>query len=114
MTEVCIANVRGEIVAIIAFDGGQLRCEGKLPDNLTLDDLKKLGFIYYETDARGHSVSKVKEVAACDSMEYLRALTDALPPGYFLTKVSSPRIAEEQRIHREAFERELNMLDEAL
>ena len=112
MTEVYIANSRGEVVVTLAFGDGQLRCTGQLPGNLTVADLKKLGFVYYENDARGQSIARVKEVPLSEGLDYLRALNDALPPGYFLARVCSERIDAEQQLHREAFERELAMLDE--
>jgi hypothetical protein len=111
LLEVRIAKSTGQIIAQISIDAGELRCEGVLPDNLRLDDLRKLGFVYYENDARGVPLARVKEVAPSDTVEYLRALNEALPPGYYLAWVKSERIDHEREQHREAFERELAMLE---
>ncbi len=91
---------------------GVPRIEGDLPGGLTPEDLKELGFVYYETSPKGDLVARVQEVAPEESLAYLRALLDSLPPGYHISQVESERIEQEREQKRELFERELSLMNE--
>jgi len=108
---VCIADSRGTQVARLTFDGGELKVDGALPGGLTEGDLTCLGFVYYETDARGELVPRVREVPMANSLDYLRALMDSLPPGYYLSQVDSETIEQQRHDKRLRFEAELALLD---
>ncbi len=94
-------------VAVLRVSGGAVRLEGSFPGGLTTEDLGSLGFVYYETDERGEIVSRVREVRPTDSLDYVRAVQDALPPGFHISRVESARIEEERRQKRRRFEEEL-------
>ncbi len=66
--------------------------EGELPDGLTLSDLERLAIVTYEPDSRGRPVPKITAIEPSENLEYLRALIEAMPPGYFVSKVDSPTI----------------------
>jgi hypothetical protein len=102
------ANTR---VAQVFVEGGQVHIQGSFPGDLTPEDLGRLGFVHYETDERGEIVTRVREVRPTESLDYVRALQDALPPGYHISQVESARIDEERRQKRRRFEEELARLE---
>ncbi|MGE0491690.1 MAG: hypothetical protein AB7S38_20930 [Vulcanimicrobiota bacterium] len=111
---VCICDAQECCVArlFVEEDGKRLRVEGDFPGGLTPQDLAELGFVYYETNTHGELVARVKEVAPADSLDYLRALLDALPPGYHINQVESKRIERERQQRRARFEEELALMSE--
>lgn len=109
---VSICDAREECVATLYLEADRgLRVEGEFPGGLTCQDLESLGFVYYETDNRGELVARLKEVPPSNSLDYLRALLDALPPGYHIGQVRSRAIEKERRVRRERFEAEISLLD---
>lgn len=108
---VCIADSQGTQVARLTLEGQDLKVDGSLPGGLTEGDLACLGFVYYETDARGELVPRVREVPMSNSLDYLRALMDSLPPGYYLSQVDSESIEQQRQDKRLRFEQELALLD---
>lgn len=111
MMVVCIADSQGTQVARLTLEGDQVQVDGCLPGGLTEGDLASLGFVYYETDARGELVPRVREVPMANSLDYLRALMDSLPPGYYLAQVDSETIERQRQDKRLRFEQELALLD---
>lgn len=109
---VSISDSRNQEVAKVVVESGQVRVEGEFPGGLTEADLRALGFVHYETDERGELLTRVKEVAPDESLEYVRALFDALPPGFHISNVSSEKVKAERLAKRERFEREISMLDQ--
>ncbi len=103
------ANIQ---VALVRVQEGQVHVQGAFPGDLTPEDLSRLGFVHYETDERGEIVTRVREVPPAESLDYIRALQDALPPGYHISQVESARIDEERRQKRRRFEEELARLEE--
>lgn len=85
--------------------------EGELPCGLTVQDLSCLGIVTYEPDSRGRPIPKVCPIEPSENLDYLRALIEAMPPGYFVSKVESAKIDELRREKAERFERELERFD---
>ena len=108
---VSIADTQGHEVARLTLTEQEIQVDGRLPGGLTEGDLRSLGFVYYETDARGELVPRVREVPMSNSLDYLRALMDSLPPGYHLAQVDSENIERQRLDKRLRFEQELEMLD---
>ena len=109
---VSICDKVGRCVAKVGVDrSGKVCHEGDLPDGLTTEDLESLGFVYYETDERGKSVPRVRGVKASESLDYLRALNDSLPPGYHLAEVQSDKIEHQRMLKRARFEAELQLME---
>ncbi len=94
-------------VAVLTVQDGAVSLEGTFPGGLTHEDLEELGFVYYQTDERGDIVSRVREVHPDESLDYVRAVQDALPPGFHISRVDSARIEEERQARRRRFEEEL-------
>lgn len=109
---ISISDSHNQEVAKVLVEDGQVRVEGDFPGGLTEADLCSLGFVHYETDERGELLTRVKEVAPGESLEYVRALFDALPPGFHISNVSSDKVKAERLAKRQRFEAELTMLDE--
>ncbi len=109
---VSISDSQNHEVARVLVERGEVRVEGEFPGGLTGEDLRALGFVHYETDERGELLTRVKEVAPDESLEYVRALMDALPPGFHISNVSSAKVNAERLAKRERFEAELTMMDE--
>lgn len=108
---VSICDRHGTCVARLGISrDGRVQHEGDLPAGLTPADLERLGFIYYETNEKGEFVARVQEVKPSESLDYLRALIDSLPPGYHLSQVQSEKIESERRQKRKRFEAELEQL----
>ena len=85
--------------------------EGELPSGLTVQDLSQLGIVTYEPDSRGRPIPRVCPVEPCENLEYLRALIEAMPPGYFISKVESETIDELRLEKAEKFRRELEKIE---
>lgn len=109
---VSISDSHSQEVAKVVVESGQVRVEGEFPGGLTQADLCALGFVHYETDERGELLTRVKEVPPGETLEYVRALFDALPPGYHISNVSSDKVKAERLAKRERFEAELIIMDE--
>ncbi|GMU56046.1 MAG: hypothetical protein AMXMBFR33_51920 [Candidatus Xenobia bacterium] len=109
---VSISDSNNQEVARVLVEGGQVRLEGEFPGGLTEADLRSLGFVHYETDGRGELLTRVKEVAPAESLEYVRALFDALPPGFHISHVESEHVQAERLAKRERFEAELTIMDQ--
>ena len=98
------SRVEGEAVEFVCL-------EGDLPSGLTMQDLAHLGIVTYEPDNRGRPIPKVSPIDPCENLEYLRALIEAMPPGYFVSRVESKKIDELRREKADKFHRELELLD---
>ncbi|HXE73804.1 MAG TPA: hypothetical protein VNO81_14165 [Candidatus Nitrosotenuis sp.] len=110
---VVICNSQSQPVAWLEVGPGRVEVvRGTFPGGLSSSDLENLGFVYYETDERGEVVTRVREVSPGESLEYLRALMDALPPGYHIARVDSEIIENQLRARRRRWEEELARLDE--
>lgn len=109
---VCICDSEEHCVARLILRGQKLVVEGEFPGGLTAEDLETLGFVYYETSQRGELVARVQEVPLSNSLDYLRALIDALPPGYHISQVDSDTIAAERQERRKRFEAEMSLMNE--
>ena len=108
--KVSICDARGEQVATVVVNPeGEATLRGRIP-GFTGEDLNHLGFVHYETDSKGSLISKVKEVAPSDSLDYVRALLDSIPPGYHLSEVQSERVEAQRLQRRKRFEEEIEML----
>lgn len=71
----------------------QLVCvDGTLPKGLALEDLSQLGIVTYLPDGRGRPIPKVSPIDPSENLDYLRALIEAMPPGYFISRVESEKI----------------------
>lgn len=87
--------------------GYQVKCvEGELPQGLTTADLLELGIVKYESGAKGRPIPKVCPITPSEGLDYLRALIEAMPPGFFVSKVESKKIdllreAKIKRFHQE-------------
>ncbi len=110
---VTISDTANTRVAVVSIQEGQVRIQGSFPGDLTPEDLAGLGFVHYETDERGEIVTRVREVPPAESLDYIRALQDALPPGYHISQVESARIDQERLERRRRFEEELAHLEAA-
>lgn len=86
--------------------------EGELPSGLTVQDLSRLGIVTYEPDSRGRPIPKVSPIEPSENLDYVRALIEAMPPGYFVSKVESEKIDELRREKAERFHREIEFLEE--
>lgn len=86
--------------------------EGEMPDGLTVADLMGLGIVIYEPDTRGRPIPKVCPITPSENLDYLRALIEAMPPGFFVSKVESEKIDQmrEEKVVR--FQQELERIEE--
>lgn len=107
-----IADTDDHVVVRLKVAEGKVSLEGEFPGGLTESDLSQLGFIYYEMDPRGEMVARVQDVPVEHSLRYLRALLDALPPGYHIAQVQSENIRREREQKRARFEQELSWLQQ--
>ena len=96
-----------QVALLVVSPSGEVQVDGAFPGGLTAEDLGHLGFVYYEMDERGEIVTRVRETPPADSLEYVRAVQDALPPGFHVSQVESGRIEAERREKRLRFEEEL-------
>lgn len=116
--KVWISDAESTVVTCLALtDDGTGTCEvvcleGEMPAGLTIQDLTGLGIVVYEPDTRGRPIPKVCPITPSENLDYLRALIEAMPPGFFVSKVESEKIDQlrEQKVQR--FERELERIDE--
>lgn len=104
---ITLCDSRNTEVAVVTVRDGTIGVEGAFPGGLTADDLSELGFVYYETDDRGDIVSRVREVPPSETLAYVRALQDALPPGFHISHVDSAVIEAERQQKRRRFEEEI-------
>ena len=115
--KVWISDAQSEVVTCLALqetESGQsevICLEGAMPAGLTLADLTGLGIVIYEPDTRGRPIPKVCPITPSENLDYLRALIEAMPPGYFVSKVESEVIDQlrEQKILR--FQEELERIE---
>lgn len=107
-----ICDNRNVEVASLRLDDGRVTLEGSFPGGLTPQDLERLGFVYYETDGRGEISARVREVAPGETLEYVRAVLDALPPGFHISHVESASIETQRQARRARFEEELQRITE--
>ncbi|MCA9776338.1 MAG: hypothetical protein KC800_06465 [Candidatus Eremiobacteraeota bacterium] len=114
--KVWISDSSSEVVTCLSLnccDDGEMEIvclEGELPDGLTVQDLTSLGIVTYETGLRGRPVPKVCPIEPSENLEYVRALIEAMPPGYFISKVESAKIDELRKEKAEKFQAELEKL----
>lgn len=85
--------------------------EGELPDGLTVQDLANLGIVLYEPGRRGRPIPRVCPIEPSENLEYVRALIEAMPPGFFVSKVESEKIDELRKENEEKFHRELERIE---
>lgn len=104
---IILCDSRNTEVAVVTVRDGKVSLDGVFPGGLTPEDLAELGFVYYETDERGDIVSRVREVPPSETLAYVRALQDALPPGFHISHVDSEVIEAERRQKRRRFEEEI-------
>lgn len=111
--KVWISDKQSEVVTCLALeesdDGSHLVCvEGTLPDGLTPQDLDDLGIVTYEPDGRGRPIPKICHIEPSENLDYLRALIEAMPPGFFVSKVESDKIDQmrEEKVERFTLELE--------
>ena len=97
--KIWISGADSEVVTCLALSVGehnettQLVCvDGSLPKGLALEDLSQLGIVTYQPDGRGRPIPKVSPIHPSENLDYLRALIEAMPPGYFISKVESEKI----------------------
>lgn len=107
-----ICDSRNTEVAVLVVKDGEVEVEGAFPGGLTATDLEELGFVYYETDDRGEIVTRVREVPPSECLAYVRAVLDALPPGFHIANVESEVIEAERHRKRKNFEEELQRIGE--
>lgn len=86
--------------------------EGEMPDGLTIADLQGLGIVRYEPDQRGRPIPKVCPITPSENLDYLRALIEAMPPGFFVSKVESEKIDQLREAKVERFQQELERVEE--
>lgn len=98
--KVWISDNSNKIKAVLELEPGCDQCpklvclEGDLPDGLVLQDLTRLGTVSYVVGARGRPVPRICRVEPSENLEYVRALVEAMPPGYYVSKVESEKIEE--------------------
>lgn len=116
--KVWISDNASEVVTCLLLEltqGGdepEIVClEGELPSGLTVQDLSQLGIVTYEPDNRGRPIPQINHVEPCENLEYLRALIEAMPPGYFISKVESETIDELRLEKAEKFRIELEKIE---
>lgn len=115
--KVWISDRQSEVVTCLALEQSQdgnarLVClEGELPAGLAPQDLDKLGMVVYEPDGRGRPVPRVCHITPSENLEYLRALIEAMPPGYFVSRVESDKIDQLREEKVERFQLELERDD---
>lgn len=114
--KVWISDSQSQIVTCLALlekaDGEcEITClEGEMPDGLTVADLMGLGIVKYEPDGRGRPIPRVCPITPSENLDYLRALIEAMPPGYFISRVESPKIDQLREEKVERFHQELESL----
>lgn len=115
--KVWISDKKSEVVTCLCLEEADDGCshlvcvEGALPDGLTPQDLDDLGIVVYEPDGRGRPIPKVCHIEPSEGLDYLRALIEAMPPGYFVSKVESEKIDKLREAKVERFTLELERED---
>lgn len=113
---VWISDTENELVTILELIPGPQEepeifyVEGELPDGLTLQDLFALGVVDYRSGKRGKPVPTISTVEPSENLEFIRALTEALPPGYHVSKVESEVIDKLREEKAEKFFEEIETL----
>ena len=111
--KIWISGRNDETIACLSLEKDEKEClsihclEGELPKGLTVQDLSYLGIVTYEPDSRGRPVPKICPIEPSENLDYLRALIEAMPPGYFISKVESAKIDELRREKADKFEAEI-------
>lgn len=115
--KVWISDNKSVVVTCLELDSGndgqvEIVClEGELPDGLTVQDLTQLGIVTYETGHRGRPIPKVCPIEPSEDLEYVRALIEAMPPGFFVSRVESDKIDEQRAEKAELFQREIEKIE---
>lgn len=115
--KVWISDKASEVVTCLGLekDGSgdlEIVClEGELPRGLTVQDLGHLGIVTYKPDSRGRPIPKVCPIEPSENLDYLRALIEAMPPGYFVSKVESEKIDELRQEKADKFQAEMELLE---
>lgn len=115
--KVWISDAQSAIVTCLALEEKgvgdcEIVClEGEMPAGLTIADLMGLGIVKYEPDTRGRPIPKVCPITPSENLEYLRALIEAMPPGFFVSKVESEKIDQMRAEKVERFEKELERIN---
>lgn len=115
--KVWISDAQSTVVACLALvdsdsGGNEVVClEGELPAGLTLADLMGLGIVTYEPGTRGRPIPKVCPITPSENLDYLRALIEAMPPGYFVSKVESEKIDQLREQKAQRFQEELERIE---
>lgn len=89
-----------------------VRVSGDLPDGLALCDLSRLGIVTYEVGSRGRPVPRVQVVEPAENLDYVRALVEAMPPGYHVCRVESEKLDELRAEQESRFRAEMERLAE--
>lgn len=117
--KVWISDSSDEVVTCLGLDiseeGAEVKIvclEGELPSGLTVQDLSSLGIVTYEPDNRGRPIPKVSPIEPSENLDYLRALIEAMPPGFFVSKVESEKIDKLRREKADRFQKELELLED--
>lgn len=114
--KVWISDAQSSIVTCLALEEREagdceiICLEGEMPAGLTIADLMGLGIVKYEPDTRGRPIPKVCPITPSENLEYLRALIEAMPPGFFVSKVESEKIDQMRAEKVERFEQELERI----
>ena len=115
--KVWISDNKSVVVTCLELDSGndgqvEIVClEGELPDGLTVQDLTQLGIVTYETGHRVRPIPKVCPIEPSEDLEYVRALIEAMPPGFFVSRVESDKIDEQRAEKAELFQREIEKIE---
>lgn len=114
--KVWISDSASEVVTCLqlASKAGEVEIvclEGELPAGLTVQDLGSLGIVTYQPGSRGRPIPKVCPIEPSENLEYVRALIEAMPPGYFVSKVESDKIDQLRREKAEKFQLELEEIE---
>jgi hypothetical protein len=115
--KVWISDKSSEVVTCLQLDASadgevEINClEGELPDGLIVQDLAHLGIVTYETGNRGRPIPKVCPIEPSENLEYVRALIEAMPPGFFVSRVESDKIDEQRKVNAERFQREIEQIE---
>ncbi len=116
--KVWISDAQSSVVTCLALEElSQGNCEivcleGEMPAGLTIADLMGLGIVKYEPDTRGRPIPKVCPITPSENLDYLRALIEAMPPGFFVSRVESEKIDQLREEKVERFHQELERIDD--
>jgi hypothetical protein len=115
--KVWISDSQSSVVTCLALEEREGDCEivcleGEMPAGLTIADLMGLGIVTYVPDTRGRPIPKVCPITPSENLDYLRALIEAMPPGFFVSKVESEKIDQLREEKVERFHQELERIDD--